>query len=129
MNTETSNYVEGSRYLPLNSTDDVSGPEDESEGDQVAEHEAAEEHIGELSASSLDDRSVVVVSEHSRHEECGETAGEGETHGADGPGALGPQEVLRYVQTELVMVVGLGAQRTHDTLRLVVRVTDLGNKE
>lgn len=69
------------------------------------------------------------MSEHSGHEECGETAGEGETHGADGPGALGPQEVLRYVQAELVVVVGLGAQRTHDALRLVVRVTDLWNIE
>lgn len=76
-------------YAPLHAADDVARPQHQGEGHQVAQEEADEEDVGQLAASGLDDRGVVVAREHAGHEEGDEAAGEGEAHGADGPGASG----------------------------------------
>lgn len=78
------------KHVPLYATDDVRGPKYEYERDEVAEQQPSQQNVGELTAGSLDYRSVVVVGEHPRHEQRDQTAGEGEAHGTDGPGALGP---------------------------------------
>lgn len=69
-----------------------------------------------------------MAGEHTGHEEGDETAGQGEGHGADGPGAAGAQEVFGDLETELVVEVGLGAQRTGLAEGLVFQLADLEKK-
>lgn len=52
----------------MDSADDVGGSQDEDEGDGVAEQDADEEDVAELSAGRLHDGSVVVSNEHAGHQ-------------------------------------------------------------
>lgn len=112
-------------YAPLNAADDIAWPQHQGEGHQVAEQETGEQDVGQLPASGLDHGGVVVAREHAGHEEGDEAAGQRKAHGADGPGAAGAQEVLGDLETELVVVVGLGAQGADLAEGLVLQLPDL----
>lgn len=112
-------------YAPLHAADDITWPQDQGEGDQVAEQETGEQDVGQLPAGGLDDGGVVVAREHAGHEEGDEAAGQGEAHGADGPGTAGAQEVLGDQETALVVVVWLGAQGADLAEGLVLQLADL----
>lgn len=109
----------------MHAADDITRPQYQGEGHQVAEQETGEQDVGQLPAGGLDDGGVVVAREHAGHEEGDETAGQGEAHGADGPGAAGAQEVLGDLETELVVVVWLGAQGADLAEGLVLQLADL----
>lgn len=109
----------------MHTADDITRPQHQGEGHQVAEQETGEQDVGQLPASGLDDGGVVVAREHAGHEQGDEAAGQGEAHGADGPGAASAQEVLRDLETELVVVVGLGAQGADLAESLVLQLADL----
>lgn len=53
----------------MDATHDVGGSQDEDEGDGVAEQDADEQDVAELSAGSFHDGSVVVPDEHAGHQQ------------------------------------------------------------
>lgn len=53
----------------MDAAHDVGGSQDEHEGDGVAEQDADEEDVAELSAGRLDDGRVVVTDEHAGHQQ------------------------------------------------------------
>lgn len=109
----------------MHAADDISRSQYQGEGHQVAEQETGEQDVGQLPAGGLDDGSVVVAREHAGHEQGDEAAGQGEAHGADGPGAAGAQEVLGDLETALVVVVWLGTQGADLAEGLVLQLADL----
>lgn len=86
--------LRGGIHPPLHAADHVGGPQDEGEGDTVAEHDAREQHVGELAARGAHHRRLVVAHEDTADEEREQDAARREGHGADGPAAVGAQEHL-----------------------------------
>lgn len=110
---------------PLHPTHDICRLEHQRERDEVAEHEATEQHVRELTASRLDHGGVVVLQERGHDEQRDQETCEREAHGSYRPGTLSAQVVLGDLQTDLVQRVGPGALPAHDANRLVHRVPDL----
>ena len=98
---------------PLEAADNVGGPEDEEEGDGIAEEEADEEYIAELSSRSSDHRGVVVfdIDDHDGH-------GEEDSKDREGEGKYGCGVVGREVHKgdlNAAAVDGIG-EETHRTV-------------
>jgi hypothetical protein len=109
----------------LHAANNVVGFEHQDEGHGVAEENAEQQNVAELSTRRAHHGRVVVSEEHAGHQRGDRDARGGKRHGADRPAAVRSEVHLGDGLALGVPGVGQRALRTQLALRLVVRVPNL----